>query len=821
MTTPLLRSVDDLTGVWLTHVLGQTVRSFTVKRVGEGQSRCTYRINLDWDGGFASVILKLADTDPAVRRTGMVTGHSQREVHFYEKIASRLPAKTLAHCHAAVYDAAEGYFTLLFEDLVDAQPGDQIACCSVDSARLAVRELARLVASVVEDPDLASWVDTPLPLDRMVMETIVQEYYKRFGNRISAEQRDVIGRFAACFDTWVADRSEPRSIVHNDFRLDNMLFGEPGAARELTIIDWATLRWGSVCSDLAYFLGGNLSPEDRRTHEKELVRHFHDELVAHGVADFSFEECWRGYRWMAFAGVLMAVGAPMVVAQTERGDAMFLMMLTRHCQQVKELDAIALLDEAHRENLKVNPADEGRHEPGNEPSWNESWYMDAISADGKLGAYIRMGYVPNQNRTVYTAYIVGEGRPAVAILDYDAPLPGTGLALQTERFTSAMIIEEPLQRFRATLNGVGESYVEAAAALRGERGEPVAVAIDLVWETEGLPYQYQITSRYELPCRVTGTVRVGDEVLTLTGPGQRDHSWGERNWWSHDWTWASAHLDDGSRIQAVELRLPGMPVVAFGYEQRGSELTEISAMNAAYTIPADRQPGRTTALLGPSGTQLEWESIAQAPIRLVAPDGRVCEFPRAMARVRTPDGRTGLGWLEWGHNVDPTAKVAPQFLRDLGALASQSAKKLLERVPQEAFDGIMNSRAGRHIVRAIFQVLPKRMDERRAQIVNATVRFNISDAASGATDSYDLILRLDGAPRIERQPAGAASLPEARLSLTLSGADLLALGTGRLDPMQAALQRRIVLEGDRKFLAVLAPLLAGGGFPAPLPLTDK
>ena len=40
-----------------------------------------------------------------------------------------------------------------------------------------------------------------------------------------------------------------------------------------------------------------------------------------------------------------------------------------------------------------------------------------------------------------------------------------------------------------------------------------------------------------------------------------------------------------------------------------------------------------------------------APVKLTAADGRVSHFPRAWAAVRTSDGRTGIGWLEWNRNT--------------------------------------------------------------------------------------------------------------------------------------------------------------------------
>ena len=62
-------------------------------------------------------------------------------------------------------------------------------------------------------------------------------------------------------------------------------------------------------------------------------------------------------------------------------------------------------------------------------------------------------------------------------------------------------------------------------------------------------------------------MRVGDETIELRGVGQRDHSWGARDWWSAEWMWSAGHLDDGTRFHGVEFRLPGAPPLSVGYLQ--------------------------------------------------------------------------------------------------------------------------------------------------------------------------------------------------------------------------------------------------------------
>ena len=58
-------------------------------------------------------------------------------------------------------------------------------------------------------------------------------------------------------------------------------------------------------------------------------------------------------------------------------------------------------------------------------------------------------------------------------------------------------------------------HVDPAALLRGQEGVPVPLELDLVWETLGVPYAYRMTTRYEIPCRARGTIRLADAELSV------------------------------------------------------------------------------------------------------------------------------------------------------------------------------------------------------------------------------------------------------------------------------------------------------------------
>ncbi len=127
------------------------------------------------------------------------------------------------------------------------------------------------------------------------------------------------------------------------------------------------------------------------------------------------------------------------------------------------------------------------------------------------------------------------------------------------------------------MSGTAEAHDDHSAPLRKESGEPVEIALDLTWETAGSPTSGAST-RYEIPCRVSGTVTSDGERIELSGPGQRDHSWGARDWWGSDWMWSGLHLDDGTHTHAVAV--PQMPSFGVGYVQRGEELSEIGGVEA-------------------------------------------------------------------------------------------------------------------------------------------------------------------------------------------------------------------------------------------------
>jgi Ser/Thr protein kinase RdoA (MazF antagonist) len=680
----VVASAADLTSAWLESALGcGPIEAIAVEQIGTGQMSENHRVRITYgpapgasaDGASAdsssgggatgrpaTVVLKVAARDEMSRQTGWNLGLYEREVRFYREVAPHLGG-ALAPCHHASFDRESGTFTLLLGDAGPAVQGDEITGCTLEQARLAVAELGRLHGPALGSQALAdaSWLNRPSPINQALVEHLLAGFLERYADRVAPEHRDVAQRLAASFDAYQAERAErteradggsgQEGLVHGDYRLDNLLFGTGDAERPLTVVDWQTVTRGPALTDLAYFLGCALTVEARRAHAAELLEIYRtalgadSPLTAHDIAE--------GVRRQSFFGVMMAVISPMLVQQTERGDDMFMAVFARHCQQVLDLDALTTLPAAQPRTPQVpDPSDEAPHPVGEEPLWNESWYFDVADPDQGIGAYVRLGLTPSQGVAWYTALVCGPDRPTVAVVDLAAALPADDLTVATDAFTGTQQCEAPLKRYRVAVRGRGESHADPASLLRGDAGEPVDVELDLVWHTAATPYAYRLTTRYEIACTVSGTLRVGEETFVLRdAAGQRDHSWGVRDWWSMDWIWSAGHLDDGTHLHGLDLRLPGQRPLGVGYVAApGADLVELTQARAQETMSDDGLGGETRQTLGDVEVQLT--PLGHGPLRLEAEDGRVAMFPRAWGVLRTSDGRTGVGWMEWNLNLD-------------------------------------------------------------------------------------------------------------------------------------------------------------------------
>jgi aminoglycoside phosphotransferase (APT) family kinase protein len=186
------------------------------------------------------------------------------------------------------------------------------------------------------------WLGEPDPTQREWVRGLYREhigpFLARYGSRLAPDEARIIERFASASDV-SPGLPQPFSLVHIDYRLDNLLIDERPAVPRVAVVDWQSITLGSPLGDVAYFLGAGLLPEARRPVEHEIVRAYHDALRDRGIEHYSWQECLTDYRRGAFAGFSVTVIASMIVQQTPRGDEMFVAMARRHSRHALDLGA--------------------------------------------------------------------------------------------------------------------------------------------------------------------------------------------------------------------------------------------------------------------------------------------------------------------------------------------------------------------------------------------------------------------------------------------------------------------------------------------------
>ncbi|HUW02469.1 MAG TPA: hypothetical protein VMW08_08985 [Acidimicrobiales bacterium] len=297
----------------------------------------------------------------------------------------------------------------------------------------------------------------------------------------------------------------------------------------------------------------------------------------------------------------------------------------------------------------LEPSDELSHPSGDDPLAFESWYFDFTTRSGDLGGYVRIGLMPNLGRTWYWACVVGEDRPLVTVIDHEVPLPSRegSLEIRSEGLWADHTVETPFEHFTLGAEAFAVGVDDPTEVYDGElRGHRVPFGLDLEWETDGGVYPYPGNTRYEIPCTVHGEVLLGDEVIDFDGVGQRDHSWGVRDWWSLGWCWTSGRLDDGTRFHGADIRIPGLDYAAGYVASPGEALASIPhPMRVTETVGDAGLP--TSASIDLGLLQVDVTPVAWSPVLLTADDGRASRFPRCLTRFTAADGRRGVGWTEW------------------------------------------------------------------------------------------------------------------------------------------------------------------------------
>jgi len=349
---PVIELISDptlISPMWLTQVLrasGTLVEGNVVnvewEMIGTGKMGDNARFSLTYDGDYnapARLIAKLPATDETARAVAGGMGAYLKEVMFYKELAGQSAICTPKIYLAMIDDNSD--FIILMEDLAPAEPGSQLIGETIERAQQAIAEAAKLHAAFHAKNELLGRdyithtdADTAA-FGQELMQQNWPGFVQRFGHGLSEESIAFGDEYVANHARWVARYNGPKTLIHGDFRTENILFSENKRA---AVVDWQTLTESCGMADIAYFIGGSLDIDYRRAHEKALVEYYRQRLVEAGI-ELSSEECWQQYREFSIHGLLLTVLGAMFSQPEARSDEMFLIMIQRHLQHCVDMKA--------------------------------------------------------------------------------------------------------------------------------------------------------------------------------------------------------------------------------------------------------------------------------------------------------------------------------------------------------------------------------------------------------------------------------------------------------------------------------------------------
>ncbi len=312
------------------------------------------------------------------------------------------------------------------------------------------------------------------------------------------------------------------------------------------------------------------------------------------------------------------------------------------------------------------------HKPAGTPNWSENYVFCGFDPKAGIGFYhhmARMPYDPEIWRGAFGMMLPG-GEVLVA-KDHGRLAPGADQAGPASP-SLAFVCREPFRRWEIRYDGVARLTTTGALTTGLLRDGPtVPVRLEMTFEPatppwgfgEGMETETWADLHYEHSGRFSGTLRYGDELVTLEGTGYRDHSTGPRDvgpMLSH--TWVHGEFGSGRAFQVFSAHTRPDQRFASAYVARGSELRAAEVRAVPGWEGPDGDPGPFVVELetedGPAritgrtlAQRYHWSALAPWEFafgaELDAPDAPGAPWPVLETMVALEwGGEIGYGLLE-------------------------------------------------------------------------------------------------------------------------------------------------------------------------------
>ena len=292
------------------------------------------------------------------------------------------------------------------------------------------------------------------------------------------------------------------------------------------------------------------------------------------------------------------------------------------------------------------------HEFGDHPEWNESFYFNFYDKARDICALMRLGLKPNVNeKTAFCFFLMPRG--TILAWKGQEPADNTELAAKNLRF------EKVLAEKKWHLDFSGAMEKREGGATSSER---VSFSVDYECLNEVFDYRDCIsginekisekiaTQHLEQFGRARGMLTVGANQYVLDGLGERDHSWGVRDWNAPKiWIWLTCQFSEGSALNVTKLVMDAGEVDA-GFIHIAGKNVPLTKAEIETSWDANREPkGLEMKLEDKKGAvhSVRADAMRKVIVPFASRDGKSLSLMHENLARYEMDSKVGYGIAEY------------------------------------------------------------------------------------------------------------------------------------------------------------------------------
>jgi hypothetical protein len=348
---------QEITPEWIDYAFSQAgicnsraIRDVKVERLGphvKGLLSSICRVNISHEVNDSelptSVVIKFPSELEERKNFGNHYHAFERELRFYRELAERSPIRTLK-CYFNIMDVENGVYILVLEDVGSWMPGDQVKGLTINQTKSAVKAISKFHGYWWDSIELENlkW----MPEENRDSIHLFCDNWKDFSkeHKKVLSNRDIAaGELIARSGQKIHDLSliSPRTIIHYDFRADNMMFNKHD---EILVLDWQLANRSFGAFDVVRAVCGSHHGVLKQSHHHEFLNLWYDGLLKSGVQNYKIENGWDDYRLGIILSSYVPVGAHHFLShEGSRGISVLQAMIKRIFYAFHECDVLELL----------------------------------------------------------------------------------------------------------------------------------------------------------------------------------------------------------------------------------------------------------------------------------------------------------------------------------------------------------------------------------------------------------------------------------------------------------------------------------------------